>query len=321
MHILLVKTSSLGDVVHNLPVVSDLARKFPGARIDWVVEESLAELPRLHPAVARVLPVGIRRWRHSLLAPATWTQFGAFRRALKESAYDLVLDTQGLLKSGLIVQQTRLTAGGRRCGYSRDCAREPIAARYYDAGYDVARQLHAVERNRRLAAAAAGYIPDMTLDYGIQAAPLNADWLPPRDYAVLLTATSRADKLWPDPDWQALGLALIATGLTLVLPSGNAEERSRAARLATQLGRAVVAPPLGLTAMAGLLAGAQLAIGVDTGLVHLAAALGRPTLALFCASSPELTGVHAGPLAVNLGAAGAPPTAAAALAQALKLIG
>ncbi|MDD5249238.1 MAG: lipopolysaccharide heptosyltransferase I [Rhodocyclaceae bacterium] len=321
MRILLVKTSSLGDVVHNLPVVSDLARHFPDAKIDWVVEESFAALPRLHPAVDRVLPVAVRRWRRSLLSPATWTQIAAFRRALQEHAYDLVIDTQGLLKSGLIVGQARLAAGGRRCGFSRATVREALAARFYDAAFDIPRPLHAVERNRRLAAAAAGYVVDLTLDYGIAAPPLSAQWLPKKDYAVLLTATSRADKLWPDPDWHALGLALVASGLVCVLPGGSGEERQRAAHLAARLGRAVAAPTLGLAELAEVLAGAQLVVGVDTGLVHLAAALGRPTLALFCASDPQLTGVHAGPQAVNLGGRDAPPTAGEVVAAALALLG
>lgn len=323
MRILLVKTSSLGDVVHNLPVASDLARHFPGATIDWVVEEGFADLPRLHPAVDRVLPVAIRRWRRSLLSPATWAEIGAFRRSLREREYDLVIDTQGLLKSALIVGQALLAANGRRCGFGRDTVREPAAARFYDATFDVPRSLHAVERNRRLAAAAAGFVLDRTLDYGIAAGtkPLAADWLPQKDYAVLLTATSREDKLWPEPDWQALGMMLVASGLVCVLPGGNAEERQRAARLATGLGRAIAAPTLGLTDMARLLAGAKMVVGVDTGLVHLAAALGRPTLALFCASDPELTGVHAGPEAVNLGGLGAPPSAGDAVAAALALAG
>lgn len=321
MRILLVKTSSLGDVVHNLPVASDLARHFPGTAIDWVVEEGFADLPRLHPAVDRVLPVAVRRWRRSLLSPATWAEIGAFRRSLREFEYDLVIDTQGLLKSALIVREARLAEHGRRCGFGRATVREPVAARFYDACFDVPRTLHAVERNRRLAAAAAGYSADTPADYGIAAPPLADAWVPRKDYAVLLTATSRDDKLWPEPDWQALGSMLVAAGLVCVLPAGNDTERQRAARLATALGRAVAAPPLGLAPLAGLLAGAQIVIGVDTGLVHLAAALGRPTLALFAASDPMLTGVHAGPRAINLGDRGAAPTAGDAVSAAMALIG
>lgn len=321
MRILLVKTSSLGDVVHNLPVASDLARRFPHAAIDWVVEETFADLPRLHPAIDRVLPVAVRRWRRQLLLRSTWTEMRRFRAMLRDQAYDLVLDTQGLLKSGLITRQARLAEGGRRCGFSHDTAREPIAARFYDAAFAVPGNRHAVERNRELAAAACGYPQDLPLDYGIAAPPLVAEWLPKKDYAVLLTATSRADKLWPEADWQGLGMALIATGLTCVLPAGSPDERQRAARLANSLGRAVAAPPTGLRDMAALISGARLVVGVDTGLVHLAAALGRPTLALFCASDPTLTGVHAGPQAINLGSRGAPPFPGAVVAAALGLLG
>jgi heptosyltransferase-1 len=320
MRILLVKTSSLGDVVHNLPVASDLARQFPGVTIDWVVEEGFADLLRLHPAVDRVLPVAVRRWRRNLLSASTWAEIGAFRRSMRERQYDLVIDTQGLLKSGVITGDAHLADGGRRCGFSRETVREPVAARFYGRTFDIPRALHAVDRNRRLAAAAAGFVLDQTLDYGITAPPLEDDWVPKRDYAVLLTATSREDKRWPDPDWQALGMMLVASGLTCVFPGGSADERQRAAQLATGLGRAIPAPPLALGQMAGLLAGARLVVGVDTGLVHLAAALGRPTLALFCASDPELTGVHAGDRAVNLGTRNAPPSASAAVAAALALI-
>lgn len=366
MRILLVKTSSLGDVIHSLPVATDLARRFPDMTLDWVVEESFSDLPRLHPAVRRVLPVAVRRWRKRLLSPATWREMRAFKATLRAETYDAVLDTQGLLKSGLIVAQARLrppggsmggsmggtiggpTGGpfdspigsppGARYGFDRGSAREGFASHFYDHSFAIPRQLHAVERNRRLAGAAFGYTPDAALDYGIRGEPLAASWLPRqgqrqgrdgegdgnrgRDYAVLLTATSRADKLWPDEDWRALGTALIATGLSCVLPGGSAPERQRAARLAATLGRAVAAPPMGLAEMARLLAGARLVVGVDTGLVHLAAALGRPTLGIFCASDPTLTGVlaGAGTPALNLGGQNAPPSPAAVVVAALDLI-
>ena len=163
MRILLVKTSSLGDVIHNLPVVTDLRTHFPGASIDWVVEEGFADIARLHPGVARVIPVALRRWRKSLLAPATWQEMGAFRTTLKEQSYDLVIDTQGLVKSALITRMAR----GKRCGYAATAAREPLAARFYDATFEVAKDLHAVLRNRQLAALAAGYEATTAPDYGI----------------------------------------------------------------------------------------------------------------------------------------------------------
>ncbi len=317
MKILLIKTSSLGDVVHNLPVASDIHARFPQARIDWVVEESFADIPRLHPAVANVIPVAVRRWRRNLFSVSIWRELRAFRAAVRTEAYDLVLDTQGLIKSGLMAR----LAQGRRAGYAAEVAREPLAARCYDDTYVIPKNLHAVERNRWLAAAALGYEPDLPLDYGIAAAPLAADWLPSTPYCVLLTASSRADKLWPEADWLQLAAALNARGLACVLPGGSAEERERAARLASGMAAAVAAPPMDIAELAQLLAGAQIVIGVDTGLSHIAAALGRLTLCLFAGSRPELTGVYAGDTAINLGAAGAPPTAAEAIAVTGELLG
>jgi heptosyltransferase-1 len=320
MRVLLVKTSSLGDVVHNLPVVSDLVRHFPEVAVDWVVEEGFADIPRLHPAVRRVIPVAVRRWRQQLLQLDTWRQMRGFRQQLRCTPYDLVLDSQGLIKSAMIAGQAALAPNGAICGYSADSAREPLAAHFYDRTFQVAKDLHAVLRNRRLAASAFGIGLAPALDYGIAATPSVATWLPQGDYAVLLTATSRADKEWSEPDWLALGSALIATGLRCVLPAGNPTEQQRAARLTSSLGRAVAAPPMSLAELAGLLSGAALVVGVDTGLVHLAAALNRPTLALFCGSEPQLTGVYAGEQAINLGRRGAPASAHEAVNAALRLL-
>lgn len=306
MRILLIKTSSLGDVIHNLPVATDLRVRFPDAAIDWVVEEAFADVVRLHPGVRRVLPVAIRRWRGSLLAPATWSEAAAFRATLQQERYDLVLDTQGLLKSALIARMAR----GRRCGYAAASAREPVAARFYDTTFAVPKNLHAVERNRHLASLAAAYPMMPAPDYGI--APSRAAGDEAR-CAVLLTATSRDDKLWPEERWIGLGRALQDKGLICLLPSGSPVERERAIRIAKAIPGAVALPPLGLDALARQLATARLVVGVDTGLLHLAAALGRPTVALFCASDPALTGVLAATPAINLGARGQPPELAAVL--------
>lgn len=310
MRILLVKTSSLGDVIHNLPVVSDLRRHCADAQIDWVVEEAFADIPRLHPGVGKVIPVALRRWRKHLLSAATWREIGAFRTALQSEAYDLVLDTQGLLKSALLAVQAR----GRRVGHAADSAREPLAARFYDAGHTIAKTLHAVERNRQLAASALGYTALGAPDYGL--AGIRGDDSPS---VVLLTATSRDDKLWAEDNWIALGRHFAAQGLRCLLPAGSAVERERAGRIAAAIPAARVVPPSRLCELAGVLAASRLVVGVDTGLVHLAAALDRPTIALFCASEPGLTGVLAGPRAINLGARGAPPTLADVLAAAESL--
>lgn len=310
MRILLVKTSSLGDVIHALPVVSDLLRVFPEILIDWCVEEGFAAIPRLHPGVRRVIPVAVRRWRKHLLSPACWGEMRDFRRALQAETYDYVLDLQGLLKSALIADQAR----GPVSGYAAEAVREPAAARFYDHTFVIPKNVHAVERNRWLAAAALEMPLDLPLDYGIRADLPAVDWLPALPYAVLLTATSRDDKLWPEADWLALGAALADAGLGMVLPAGSPGERARAERLAVHLPGAVVAPPLAIEQLAGVLAGSVGAIGVDTGLTHLAAALGRPTVAIYTATDPGLTGVLGSGPCRNLGGKAAAPAAAAVLA-------
>lgn len=316
MRILLVKTSSLGDVIHNLPVVSDLRRSFPEARIDWCVEEAFADVPSMHPGVGQVIPVAIRRWRKNLGGLATWREMRDFRRRIGETRYDVVLDTQGLLKSALIARQ----AQGRRCGYAAEAAREPLAARFYDATFVIPRNVHAVQRNRWLAAAAFDYPVDLPLDYGISPPAIDIGWLPAGPFAVLLTATSRDDKLWQEAHWHALGRALSGAGVTAVLPAGNARERERAERIAAAVAGAMVAPPLGLRELAALLAGASVVIGVDTGLAHLAAALHVPVIALYVATDPSLTGVFGDGFIRNLGNTGRPPTPAEVVATAERAL-
>jgi heptosyltransferase I len=287
-NILLIKISSLGDVVHNLPVVSDIRARYPRARIDWVVEEAYRDIAGMHPGVHRAIPVALRRWRGNVLKPAHWREFGQFRHALSGMRYDCVIDTQGLIKSALLAR----AASGVRHGYAGASAREPLAAKFYDVTHLVPRDLHAVVRNRRLAAMALGYELPPELDYGI-AASAPAGPLEHRPYCVLLHATSRADKLWPEPAWGRLGAELARQGYASILPWGDAAERARSERIARALPRAVVPPALGIPAMAGLLAGAQAVIGVDTGLTHLAAAVGRPVVAIHCGTHPGLTGVYA----------------------------
>lgn len=297
MRILLVKTSSLGDVIHNLPVVSDIRQHRPDITIDWCVEESFADIPRLHPGVETVIPVAIRRWRKQLFKATTWQEIATCKQQLQAQPYDLILDTQGLLKSALI---SRL-AQGSIAGHNADSAREPLASHFYDTGYFVPKTLHAVERNRRLAAAALGYTTGPELNYGIQAPALDAPWLGSAPYVVLLTATSRDDKLWPEANWTDLGRQLHTQGLRAVLPAGKPAERERAQRIAATIPDATAAPPLQIPALASLLGGAQAVVGVDTGLTHLAAALRVPTLALYTSTDPGLTGVLGSGRFRNLG--------------------
>ena len=312
MRILLVKTSSLGDVIHNLPVVSDLRQAFPDAHIDWCVEDAFADIPRLHPAINRVIPVALRRWRKNLAQRITWQEIGAFRSALATTHYDAILDTQGLIKSALIAR----LAHGHRYGYAAEVAREPLAARFYDETFVIPPSAHAVERNRWLAAAAFDYPVDLPLVYGISPPELAFAWLGEKPHVVLFTASSRDDKLWGEAHWMTVAGDLLARGLSPVFTSGTAREKERAMRIAAATPGAIVAPPLALRELAALIGTARLAIGVDTGLAHLATALGIPTLALYVSTDPALTGVYGNGFIRNLGRPGQPPSSGAVLAAA-----
>jgi len=300
--ILLVKTSSLGDVIHNLPVASDIRAVMPDARIDWVVEESLAAIPPLHPAIDRVLPVALRRWRASFASRATRGEIRAFRASLQRVPYDAVIDTQGLLKSALVTWMAR----GTRHGLDLASAREPLFL-FYDRTYSVPWTMHAVERNRRLAAQALGYTVPGAVSYGITAPPATFSWLPAGDYAVLVHATSADDKLWPEERWVQLGAELAERRLHSVLTWGSESERLRAERLAQRIPGAVVAPALSLAEAAAVLGHARVVIGVDTGFTHFSAALDVATIGLYCATDPAATGLYGWERAVNLGGMGRAP--------------
>ena len=293
------KTSSLGDVVHHCPAVSDAARSLPGAEIDWVVEDAFAAVPAMHARVRRVIPVALRRWRRGLARPSTWSEFAAFRRALAGERYDAVVDSQGLLKSVLIGK----LACGTLHGLDRASARDRLAPCFYERVHAVPWTLHAVERNRKLSADALGYAAEGAPDYGLNPAKSARTGAP---YAVFLTMTSRAEKLWPEERWIELGRAL---GLRVVLPWGDAREQARARRIAAGLADAEVPPRMGLDELADLFLNASHVVGVDTGLTHLAAALGVRTLGVYCGTDPALYGLRARN-ALNVGGEGSPPSAA-----------
>ena len=305
--ILFVKTSSLGDVVHHCPAVTDVARGVPGAVIDWVVEEAFAEVAALHPHVRRVIPVAIRRWRGALFSSATWAEFGRFRAELRSERYDFVIDSQGLVKSALLAA----LAIGPKHGFDHASAREPLAARFYGTRHAVPRALHAVARNRRLAAAALGYALEGACDYGLRVAgdapiPTRAPASAP--YALLLTMTSRDDKLWPEAHWRALGSALESRGIHCLLPWGNEAEQRRCMRIAAGIPGALVPRHMTLGELARLARGAHGVVGVDTGLAHLAVALEVPVVGLYCGSDPALTGLYGSERVTNLGKVGKPPS-------------
>jgi heptosyltransferase-1 len=291
--ILFIKTSSLGDVIHHMPALTEARRQHPQARFSWVVEEAFAPLVRIHPAVSAVIPIASRRWRRTLAAPSTWRDIAGFARAVRARSYDEVIDTQGLLRSAVVAR----LAHGRRHGYDASSIREPAAAWFYDVKHRVARDLHAITRNRTLAGLALGYTPDGSTDFGLSRNAIRQTSAAP--YGILFHATARAEKEWPEAAWIALGRVLAARGGSLLLPWGTEAEHARSKRIAAQLANAHVPERQPLDRMAALVAGASFVIGVDTGLIHLAAALGVPLVAIFTASEPGLTGpMGSGPIAV-----------------------
>lgn len=318
LKLLIVKTSSLGDVIHNLPIIHDIRSHYPDAEIDWVVEASFADIPKLHPDINRIIPVAIRRWRKALLTKQTWLEIKTAKHQLAEQSYDIVLDTQGLIKSGLLTYFSR----GHKHGYDKNSAREPLASYFYDTTHQVSRSQHAVARNRTLAALALGYpVPKDLPNYGIQAS------VPPElkldtPYIIGLHGTSRDSKLWPTDYWINLGHELAKQQLNLLLPWASAAELQRAQHIASSLTNATVLPKLSIAQLAAVISQAQAAIGVDTGLSHLSAALNIPTIAIYTDTNPALTGVYAGKLApaVNLGNVGKIPSPHQVLEALRKII-
>jgi heptosyltransferase-1 len=296
--ILFIKTSSLGDVIQHMPAVAESRAHFPQGRISWLVEEAYAPLVALHPAVDDIIPVAWRRWRKRLLAPQIWREIGDWRRRISGKRSDVIVDTQGLIRTALMSR----FAQGVRHGYDSASIREPLASRFYDVRHAVSRQLHAVERNRRLTALALGYAPSGDVNYGLDRTALRAG---DERYAILLHGTARPGKEWPAANWIALGKRL--SGLELIVPWGNERERARAVQIADAVPNARVPDRLSIEQMARLIANAQCVVGGDTGFVHLAAAFGVPLVAIFSGTDPALTRpVGAGPVEV-VGAKGAPP--------------
>lgn len=303
--ILFIKTSSMGDVLHHMPAMTDARRRFPQARITWVVDELYAPLARLHPAVDEIVPIAVRRWRKRLHELPTWNEIREATAKLRARSYDTVIDTQGLVRTALM---TKLIHGTSH-GYDADSIREPFAARFYEISHRVAWDLHVIARNRTLTGLALGYTPDGDPDFGFDRSCFKPEAAAP--YAVLFHATAKSVKEWPEDRWAEVGKHLAARGLQIYLPWGNDEERARSERLAAQISEAVVPERRPILEVGRLIAGAQLIVGVDTGFLHIAAALGVPTVAVFTIVKSH-TALPVGPGKVEMAGAenGIPETAA-----------
>ena len=316
MKALIVKTSSMGDVIHTFPAVEDAIRNRPDIDFDWCVEEPFAGIVALHPAIGTIHKVAIRRWRKKLFDGHTWREMAGLRRALRAGNYDLVIDAQGLLKSALVAIQ----AGAPIAGFDRASAREPSATLFYQRKYAVARDLHAIERTRRLFGLALGYQPDLSaLGSGIVPPAGGLAGVEGRT-AFLLHGTSREDKKWPVEDWIETARELANRQFTPVVTWSNEAEKAVAQAIAGAVPRTVLVSKSPLADVAATLGRSTLVIGADTGLTHLAAAFGLPAVAIFLATEPGLTGPR-GPFASTLLAPnGGKVTPAEVIAEAERLL-
>ncbi len=286
MKILIIKTSSLGDVIHALPAVTEAGTKDPALEVTWVVEEGLADIPRLHPGVDRVLPVAIRRWRRSWFR--SHREVREFVNQLRDTAYDLVIDSQGLIKSAVLTSLSR----GPVHGFDRSSSRESLSAIFYRAGHSVPGQLHAVERQKRLFAACLGYQSDEAVDYGLTGTSAEKG-----RKILFLHGTTWSSKEWSLSAWQALATLVNEAGYEVLVPAGSMAEKVTAESiLAGRQGR--VLDRLSLADLAGELETCVGVVSVDTGLGHLATALGIPLVGLFGATDPSLTAMSGGPVEI-----------------------
>jgi heptosyltransferase-1 len=280
--VLLIKTSSLGDVVHALPAVTELLQKIPDVELTWVVEESFADIAAAHPGVAHVIPVAIRRWRSNWLANRA--EILGIVRQLRSTQYDLIIDSQGLLKSGLIAR----LAKGVRHGFDRTSARESLASAFYDSSHHIETDLHAIVRQKKLLARVFGYVADEAIDYGLASA------FERKKQIMLLHGTTWSSKEWPESYWQKLATVIADDGYRLIVPAGNQRELIRAQSIIQSIlasGQSDLLDRVSLSRLIDEMKRCAGVVSVDTGLGHLAPAVGVPVVGIFGATNPSLTGI------------------------------
>ncbi|MCP4699620.1 MAG: lipopolysaccharide heptosyltransferase I [Gammaproteobacteria bacterium] len=288
MRVLIIKTSSLGDVIHALPALTDAHKNLSDIQFDWVIEEAFSEIPVLHPAVDQVIPINLRQWRKQPWQAWRSGAWRNFKDIVQKHYYDHIIDAQGLIKSAFIAYQ----AHGLRSGLDRDSAREPLASRSYQRRYAIRKDQHAVTRVRRLFAAALGYaMPSGLPDYGINRYAMTT-LMPSKPTLIFLHGTAWASKQWPESGWIGLAKRAAAAGYRVRIPWGNATERARAEKIAAVHSLVSVMPSTNLQGIAAELSTARAAVGVDTGLAHLAAALAVPSVTVYGPTNPALTGTY-----------------------------
>lgn len=334
--ILLVKLSSLGDILHNLPIVWDLRAQLPNAQIDWVVEEGYVHLlePLLSNAQFRgidhVIPFGLRRWKKNLFKLETWKQFFAFRAKLQAVQYDYIIETQGLLKSALVCALANKSPDAVVAGLANATqysGYEPLAKWFYNHCVQVPIDCHAVDRSRWVMSSAMEWpllkrsnLPAFYPPALLQS--LSKALIDPleKPYVLFFHSTARLAKRWSDQNWITLGKELASRGYQVVLPWGSQSEKTISNALANHIPGAIVPAAFSIEEAFAVISNATLIIGVDTGLTHLAAVLGRPTVEIYCDSPIWKTEGYWAKNISNLGDIGSPPSSTAVINVALDLL-
>ncbi len=289
MDILIVKLSSLGDIICTLPAVSDACAAHTTIKFDWVVEENFTEIPKLHAGVNQVIPIALRRWRKKLLHGSVAREIHCFIKTLRKRKYDIIIDPQGLLKSAIVTTIAR----GNSYGFNSKSIREPLAAYFYNRTFSISKTMHTVERMRTLFAKALDYQYHCTLpSYGLESHEIKDVSSFREKYIVFAHGSSRSNKCWPLNKWIELSHLAKTAGFIIMLPWGNEEELSRANTIAKATDNCQILPSLSLRAIASILLQAQGVVAVDTGLGHLAAALTIPAISLYGPTNPKLAGTH-----------------------------
>ena len=318
VRILIIKTSSLGDIVHCLPVINDIKYFVPESSIDWLVEESFADVPRLHPGVNSVITISLRSWKKNLRRKSTWTGLYKAIKAIRENHYDIIIDFQGLLKSAFFTLFTR----GDIHGFDKASIRETAASYFYKQTHAVSKQIHAVVRNRELASKCFQYeLIDQSAHFGLEIHNINNFNLSER-YVILIHGSSKKSKQWPMEYWLKVIQFFNVLGLRVLLPWGSLEEYHFSKALRKASTNSLVLPKMNINNLANIISGAKCVVGVDSGLTHLGNALGIPTIGLYMDSNPYLNGVYPNIKvpSVNLGEIGVIPTPESTISQIEAII-
>lgn len=284
MRVLIVKTTSLGDVIHTLPAVQDAYQAVPHIVFDWVVESGFSQVPSWHPAVDTVFKTNVRKWRKEILKPEHWREYASIKREIQARHYDLIIDAQGLIKSAWIARWAK----GKRVGFGKSCIKEKIATLFYDETFDVDPTAHAIERVRQLFAQALGYALPKQIDYGLSIDRKK----PAQPTAILLHGTTWPTKHYPEQHWREVAQLMDAQGIAVLCAWGNSTEQARAIMICADLKHARVLPRMNMTELANLISQTSVAVAVDTGLAHLSAALNVPTISMYGPTDPERTGTR-----------------------------